>query len=222
MTGPVPSDQAPRDRIAQSLDENLFVEAGAGTGKTTALVGRMIALVVDEGIAVEEIAAITFTEKAAAELADRFRRSLEDVARHDDDPDRQRRAEVALADADLASLTTLHGFARRLLGDHPLEAGLPPGFDLLDEVSSHLSFDDRWADLQHRLLDDDDLARTMLLADAMRIHPHHLRELARTLDDRWDLLGNHPSPPEPDPVDVAGILRHMDEALALDRDDVDE
>ena len=69
MTGPVPGDQAPRDRIARSLDENLFVEAGAGTGKTTALVGRMVALVVDEGIAVEEIAAITFTEKAAAELA---------------------------------------------------------------------------------------------------------------------------------------------------------
>ncbi|MDP6884108.1 MAG: acyl-CoA dehydrogenase family protein, partial [Rhodospirillales bacterium] len=49
-------------------------------------------------MAVEEIAAITFTEKAAAELADRFRRSLEDVARHDDDPDRQRHAEAALAD----------------------------------------------------------------------------------------------------------------------------
>ena len=222
MTGPVPGDQAPRDRIARSLDENLFVEAGAGTGKTTALVGRMVALVVDEGIAVEEIAAITFTEKAAAELADGFRRSLEDVARHDGDPDRRRRAEVALADVDLASLTTLHGFARRLLGDHPLEAGLPPGFDLLDEVSSHLGFDDRWADLQHRLLDDDDLARTVLLADAMRIRPHHLRELARTLDDRWDLLGDHPPPPEPDSVDVAGILGHMDEALALDRDDVDE
>ena len=68
MSGPGPSDQPARNQIALSLEENLFVEAGAGTGKTTALVGRMVALVVDEGVAVEELAAITFTEKAAAEL----------------------------------------------------------------------------------------------------------------------------------------------------------
>ena len=78
MTDPMPQDQRPRDqeardRIGGSLDENLFIEAGAGTGKTTALVGRMVALVVDEGVAVEGIAAITFTERAAAELGDRFR-----------------------------------------------------------------------------------------------------------------------------------------------------
>ena len=153
MTDSVPGDQAARDRIGRSLDENLFVEAGAGTGKTTALVARMVALVVDEGIPIEEIAAITFTEKAAAELGDRFRRTLENVAREDDDPERRRRADTALADADLAALTTLHGFARRLLTDHPLEAGLPPGFEVLDEISSGLDFDDRWADLQRLLLD---------------------------------------------------------------------
>ena len=59
MTDPMPQDQRPRDqeardRIGGSLDENLFIEAGAGTGKTTALVGRMVALVVDEGVAVED------------------------------------------------------------------------------------------------------------------------------------------------------------------------
>jgi len=222
VTGPAPGDQPARDRILGSLDENLFVEAGAGTGKTTALVGRMVGLVVDEGVAVEEIAAITFTEKAAAELGDRFRRSLEDVARHDEDSDRRARAEVALADVDLAALTTLHGFARRLLGDHPLEAGLPPGFELLDEVASHLGFDDRWADLQSTLLDDDDLARTVLLADAMDIRPGHLRDLARALDDRYDLLGDLPVPAEPPAIDVSAIVGHMDDALALDRDTVDE
>ena len=112
MTDPMPQDQTPRDqeardRIGNSLDENLFIEAGAGTGKTTALVGRMVALVVDEGVAVEGIAAITFTERAAAELGDRFRRQLEDVARQDPDPVRRQRADVALTDVDLASLSTL-------------------------------------------------------------------------------------------------------------------
>ena len=115
MTGTTPHDQATRDRIAHSLGENLFVEAGAGTGKTTALVARMVSLVVDEEVPVEEIVAITFTEKAAAELGDRFRRELEEVARHDVDQERRWLADLALADVDLAALTTLHGFARRLL-----------------------------------------------------------------------------------------------------------
>ena len=222
MTGSTPGDQADRDRIGRSLDENLFVEAGAGTGKTTALVGRMIALVVDEGVAVEKIAAITFTERAAAELGDRFRRGLEDVSRHDADPIRRQHAEAALADVDLASLSTLHGFARRILTEHPLEAGLPTGFDLLDEVSSQLSFDDRWDDVQRTLLGDDALARTILLADALGVRLSHLRDLARELDDRWDLLDPLTSPAEPPPVDVMAIINLMDQATALDHHDLDE
>ncbi|MBF42981.1 MAG: DNA helicase UvrD [Acidimicrobiaceae bacterium] len=227
MTDPMPQDQRPRDqeardRIGGSLDENLFIEAGAGTGKTTALVGRMVALVVDEGVAVEGIAAITFTERAAAELGDRFRRQLEDVARQDPDPVRRRRADVALTDVDLASLSTLHGFARRLLTEHPLEAGLPTGFDLLDDVSSQLAFDDRWDEIQRSLLDDDDLARTILLADALDIRLTNLRDLARALDDRWDLLDGPPVPSEPQPVNVDQIVDLMERAIALDRDDLDE
>jgi ATP-dependent exoDNAse (exonuclease V) beta subunit len=227
MTNPTPRDQTPRDqtardRIGGSLDENLFVEAGAGTGKTTALVRRMVALVVDEGVAVDGIAAITFTERAAAELGDRFRRQLEDVARHDPDPVRRQRADVALIDVDLASLSTLHGFARRLLTEHPLEAGLPPGFDLLDEVSSQLGFDDRWDDLERNLLDDDRLARTILLADALGVRLSNLRDLARELDERWDLLDALPVPDEPQHVEVDQIIDLMDRAVALDRDDLDE
>ncbi|MDP6868000.1 MAG: UvrD-helicase domain-containing protein [Acidimicrobiales bacterium] len=217
-----PRDQEARDRIGKSLDENLFIEAGAGTGKTTALVGRMVALVVDEGVAVEGIAAITFTERAAAELGDRFRRQLEDVARHDPVPVRRQRADAALTDVDLASLSTLHGFARRLLTDHPLEAGLPTGFDLLDDVSSQLAFDDRWDEIQWNLLDDDDLARTILLADALDIRLANLRHLARELDDRWDLLDALPVPSEPQLVNVDQIIKLMEQAVALDRDDLDE
>ena len=216
-----PRDQTARDQTLHSLDENLFVEAGAGTGKTTALVGRMVALVVDEGVPVEEIAAITFTEKAAAELGDRFRRRLDEVARHDPDPGRRRRADDATADVDLAALTTLHGFARRLLTDHPLEAGLPPGFEVQDENASSVGFADRWADLQHHLLTDDGLARTILLADALGIHVTHLRDLARGLDNRWDLLHTRRQPRDPDPIDLDDLLDLMGQAIALDRQDLD-
>src|SRR6059058_505302 len=70
-----PGDQPARDEIATRLDATLFVEAGAGTGKTAALVERVVALV-SSGVPMSAIAAITFTEKAAAELRDRVRREL--------------------------------------------------------------------------------------------------------------------------------------------------
>ena len=75
---PSPADQPARDSIRSNLTETLFVEAGAGTGKTTALVGRIIALI-EAGYEVPHIAAITFTEKAATELQNRVRQELQEV-----------------------------------------------------------------------------------------------------------------------------------------------
>src|SRR4051794_20956238 len=77
-----PSDAGARRHIRESLAENLFVEAGAGTGKTTALIGRILALV-DAGVALSELAVITFTTAAAAELRERLRHGLEEVAAAD-------------------------------------------------------------------------------------------------------------------------------------------
>ena len=78
MSGPfVPQDQDIRRRIREALEENLFVEAGAGTGKTSSLVDRIVALVASGRAALDRVAAITFTESAAAELRDRIRESLE-------------------------------------------------------------------------------------------------------------------------------------------------
>jgi len=73
----IPGDQAQRERIASALDETLFVQAGAGTGKTKALVSRIVTLITSGRASVDSIAAITFTEAAAAELRDRVRRELE-------------------------------------------------------------------------------------------------------------------------------------------------
>src|SRR5690349_13614300 len=79
-----------RDAVRTRLDETLFVEAGAGTGKTEVLVDRIVALVTTDGaagpIAMRSVAAITFTEKAAAELRDRVRERLEERA-HGAEPD---------------------------------------------------------------------------------------------------------------------------------------
>ena len=76
-----PPDQAARERILHDLDTNILVEAGAGSGKTTAMVGRMIQLIRTGNAHVEEIAAVTFTRKAAAELKERFQEQLEEAFR---------------------------------------------------------------------------------------------------------------------------------------------
>ena len=75
-----PLDQAARDRIRISLDETMFVEAGAGTGKTTSMVSRVVNLIGTGKTTVDKVAAITFTNSAASELQERIREELERAA----------------------------------------------------------------------------------------------------------------------------------------------
>ena len=146
----------PRERITTDLDSNLFVEAGAGAGKTTQLVGRVLALV-RAGVPITSIAAITFTEKAAADLRHRLRRDLTAAeASADETSETRGLIAAALDDLDHAPIGTLHAFARRLLYEFPIEARLPPGFTVRDELESDLAFHERWEDLLDRLLEDPD------------------------------------------------------------------
>ncbi|HEX8848737.1 MAG TPA: UvrD-helicase domain-containing protein [Gemmatimonadaceae bacterium] len=139
-TAAPPADQAARDRILTDLDTNLLVEAGAGSGKTTSLVGRMVALV-ERGTPVDRIAAVTFTRKAANELRERFQLELEKRVREGArDDERTRRCDAALRDLESAFLGTIHSFCGRLLRERPLEAGLDPSFQ---EVT-----DEDWVELQ--------------------------------------------------------------------------
>jgi ATP-dependent helicase/nuclease subunit A len=134
-------DKAARDRIASDLDVNFLVEAGAGSGKTTALVGRMVALVATGTAEVDDIAAVTFTRKAAAELRERFQILLEDRLRTGraalaDDPEGDadlvvERLARALDEIDRAFVGTIHSFCARLLRERPLDVGLDPAFEEL-------------------------------------------------------------------------------------------
>src|SRR5690242_13999740 len=107
------SDTIAREIVRTRLDDTLFVEAGAGTGKTKVLVDRIVELVTADGpglpVPMRTIAAITFTEKAAAELRDRVRRELEARARSDESGDVTRaRCDEALDQLDDAAISTLH------------------------------------------------------------------------------------------------------------------
>ena len=200
------ADRAARDAVRSRLDETLFVEAGAGTGKTAVLVARICELVTADGpdlpVPMRSVAAITFTEKAAAELRDRVRAELEQRSRAADAPlDVRERCERALDELDDAAICTLHSFAQRILTAFPVEAGLPPRIEVHDEVSSLLSFDERWRQTRDDLLDDPELEAAVIVVLAAGATPEHLRRVAEHLDDNWDLLdriGASPEIPDPD------------------------
>ncbi len=129
---PEPPDQAARDLITRSLDQNMLVEAAAGTGKTTSLVARMINLIRNGKCPVDNLAAVTFTRKAAAELRARFQVGLERSAREATGIEKQRLGE-AVKHVERASLGTIHSFCARLLRERPVEAGIDAEFTELDE-----------------------------------------------------------------------------------------
>jgi ATP-dependent helicase/nuclease subunit A len=130
---PLP-DAPARATIARDLDVNLLVEAGAGSGKTSELVRRMLALLETGTAEIEQIAAVTFTRKAAAELRERFQAEVEERLAHERSEGREEglaaeRLARALDDIDRAFIGTIHAFCARLLRERPLEIGLDPAFE---------------------------------------------------------------------------------------------
>ena len=216
MTEPT-VDEPARRTIAEDLDRNLFVEAGAGSGKTTALVGRIVELVTSGRCDLEHLAAITFTEAAAAELRDRITMRLEDVARSGEvDPVRSERAREALGAVDGAAIATLHGFARRILSAHPFEAGLPPVFDVLDAGQSAVDFDERWNGFLDGLLADAGSQPALTRLLACGVETDDLRSVAEAFDGNWDQLVDHEVVGRPAPVvDGSAVLDHLDRAAGM-------
>ena len=214
-TLPPAPDQAARQRITEDLDTTLFVEAGAGSGKTSALVNRVLALVTSGRVELRRIAAITFTEKAGAELRDRIRAAVEKAAETDPDGHVGSRCRVALEQLDGAAIGTLHAFAQRLLSEHPVEAGLPPRVEVLDEVSSSVAFEIRWSSFRDQLLADPALERSVLLLLAAGVKPTALQSLALAFDDNWDLVQERVPAHAPDPPPVH---RLVEVALSAIRD----
>lgn len=137
---PPPPDQAERDLAVHERARNVLIDAGAGTGKTTTLVRRIVALVApgDDGPALElgRIAAVTFTRKAAGELRLRIRQQLlaglEAQGRSDSRRDRLR---AALGAVDTAYIGTIHSFCDRLLRRFPMEARLTPSYEIAEDTS---------------------------------------------------------------------------------------
>lgn len=143
-------DGARRDAISRH-DRSILVEAGAGSGKTAVMAGR-IAVMLAQGVAPRAIAAVTFTELAASELLSRVREFVEELATGHVAPELRVGLPDGLTPEQLGNLTsasaaldeitcsTIHGFCQRLIKPYPVEADIDPGASVMDRGQADLTF----------------------------------------------------------------------------------
>jgi ATP-dependent exoDNAse (exonuclease V) beta subunit len=143
-------DGAARERIANDLDATLVVEAAAGTGKTTALVERILSLLRTGKATLAsgrgDLVAVTFTEKAAGEMKLRLRTEIE-RARAKVDGVQKERLDEALEQLEAARIGTIHAFCSDILRERPVEAEIDPLFEVAAEDEQERLYDDaftRW------------------------------------------------------------------------------
>ncbi len=125
---------AEQQAAATARDAAISVTAGAGSGKTRALVGRYLALL-ESGLPLRSLVAITFTDKAAREMRNRVRGTTSDWLEKDTVSNHDLWTE-AFSALDAARISTIHGLCAAILRAHPAEAGLDPAFSVLDEGQS--------------------------------------------------------------------------------------
>ncbi|HKG34894.1 MAG TPA: UvrD-helicase domain-containing protein [Solirubrobacterales bacterium] len=213
-------EPTPEQRAAiDARDRDVFLEAGAGTGKTGVLVDRYCAAIEVDEATPESILAITFTDRAAAQLRARVRAEL----------DRRSRAASEAGDAALAEhlatavsglsagwITTIHGFCRRLLASHPVAAGLDPRFGVLDAPAAERTATAAFNDVLEEFLAGGDPVRETTVA---AYRPDGLRDLVTgahaELRSRGELRPRLPDPPTTDlPSSLDELEAAAEEALA--------
>ena len=158
------ADSQDRFRAETTWERNVVVMAGAGTGKTTILVNRILNLLMREPnpLVITEIVALTFTNKAATEMKQRLRVQLLRLTEQKEDmistfrtryhlsaEEVGARAKMALEQLEKSQIGTLHSFAAHLLRLHPVESEIDPLFQEDDGSEFKELFDfswDRWLD----------------------------------------------------------------------------
>ena len=208
------NDEETLHSIVNDLGANLMVEAGAGTGKTYALVSRVVALV-KAGVRMQNIVAITFTDAAAAELSERVRSrmeqllddgledSIEDLLAKDLTEQEKGRIRQAVAELDQAAVQTIHSFAAQLLRERPLSASLSPGWVPLDAVDSTQRFAERWDQWMEGTLGQDpeanpELRESLRYLIGVKAGIGTWRQVAKDFADNYERLASEGSQAEID------------------------
>jgi ATP-dependent helicase/nuclease subunit A len=122
---------------AYEINKHISVTAGPGSGKTTVLVERYLHILHEQRLSIDQIVAITFTNRAANEMRERLRKELNEILETAAGDERRRWLNYKRT-LDGAVITTIHGFCARLLREFPLEARVDPQFMLLDEHQAAL------------------------------------------------------------------------------------
>jgi len=179
MGGIMLPDRAARAIALTDIDHSFLVEAGAGSGKTSIMAGR-VAVLFARGVEPKNVAAITFTEFAASELRIRIERFVNELSVGTIPPDlesafpkevpAEQRTNLVKAKNALDQLvcSTIHGFAQALIKPYPAEAGIDPGAEIIDPAEGDLAFDERYlAWLKEHLSGEreDDIIAELVMAD---------------------------------------------------------
>ncbi len=145
-------------KAIETLDKNLIVVAGAGSGKTRVLVERFLYLLqVDESLPLNALVAITFTREAALEMRNRVRKSLEERMQEGDNTARW---SSLLAQMDSARIDTIHGLCATILRANAPEAGIDPRFEVLEPIEAATLLHDAIDEVLHQITEVDfDLAQ---------------------------------------------------------------
>ena len=213
------ADGKARSRILTEFGTTFFVEAAAGTGKTTSLVGRIVGLIRSGGGTLARTVAVTFTEPAAGEMKLRLRLEIEKV-RSGAALEESARLDRALEELELARIGTIHAFCGDLLRERPIEAGIDPAFTMLDEEELKALADqafDRWLE---RILADPPEGPHRILCRRSSIDPP--REQLRTAMHGLRQHRDFPHPWRRDPFDretaIDTLMQTLMEVAALGRE----
>lgn len=210
------SDNQARELIRKELKRNFLVEAGAGSGKTSSLISRLVALIVSGEAQVENIAALTFTRKAAAELKERFQLALEEASRSESGVERQRVSD-ALSTLDRVYIGTIHSFCARLLRERPIEAGITPDFKELEGLEERFLQERAWEEYLLRLRVEGpeklDMLRILDVSEKDLQEAYHILNMYP--DVEWPVI----EVPYPDlesvRVELYGLLKKVSEHLPI-------
>lgn len=127
----------PSQRQALNIEKHICVTAGAGSGKTTVLVERYLKILREGNATPQEIVAITFTDKAAAEMKERI---VEELSLQDeqDGSEQDNTLQGFREKMSTAYISTIHAFCSRILREFPFQAGVPANFSILQGIDQRL------------------------------------------------------------------------------------
>jgi ATP-dependent exoDNAse (exonuclease V) beta subunit len=175
-------DLAARTAALTQINRSMLVEAGAGSGKTAIMAGR-VAYLFAQCIKPKNVAAITFTEFAASELRIRIERFVNSLSIGEVPDDIESAFPGGVTDIQRQNLirarqsldellcTTIHGFAQVLIKPYPAESGIDPGAEIVDPTEGDLAFNERYLNWIKEHLSgerDDDIIAELVLADEAR------------------------------------------------------